>query len=189
MPPPCARRPDRPRAPSAMAAPTGDHQRVSQTSGRAWSQTSRAASSKIAGEADHHQRPEERPVLAPVLRPVEIRIARRAVRPRVVELRRLQPAAPIHHVEEPAEHRDAGDVEYQREDEIELPVPEADAEQGLEDVVLQGDRGGAEEQQARNRRRSTGAPRPPPHRAARRCADRAPSPSCRPGATRCSPRA
>ncbi len=103
---------------------------------------------EIAGEADDEQRPEKGPVLAPVLGAEEIRIAGRAVGSRIVELGQLHPAAPIHHIEQPAEQRDAGNVEHQGEDQIELALPEADSEQGLEDVVLQGDGGGAEEQQA-----------------------------------------
>ena len=77
----------------------GDHQRVSHTSGRVLQPHQPRRLEQIAGEADDHQRPEEGPVLAPVLRAVEIRIARRAVGPRIVELGQLHPAAPIHHVE------------------------------------------------------------------------------------------
>ncbi len=102
---------------------------------------------QVAREADDQQDPQKCPVFAPVLRPVEIRIAGRAVRPRVVELRRLEPAASIHHVGEAADERDPGEIENQREDQIELAVPEANSEQRLEDVVFQSDRRGAEKQQ------------------------------------------
>jgi len=51
-------------------------------------------------------------------------------RPRVVELWQSHPAAPNHHVNEPADESDAGHIEHQRENEIELAVPEADPNRG-----------------------------------------------------------
>jgi hypothetical protein len=125
---------------SAIAAPTGDHQRVSQTSGR-------SCFEDVARAADDHQDPQEGPVLTPVLRPVEVRIARVAVRPCVVQLRQFHPAAPDHHEHESRDQHHTGDIQHQREPQIKRAVPEADPEQRLQDVVLQRDRRGAEEQQ------------------------------------------
>ena len=102
---------------------------------------------EVAGCDNDQQCPQERPVFAAIAAAVVIRISRLPVRPRIVELWRPQPAAPIHHVGESACQQHPGNIENQREPQIEVPMPEMDTKQWSEDVVVQRDRCRAQEQQ------------------------------------------
>ena len=100
-----------------------------------------------AGGGDRDQRPEKGPVLAPVERAVVVRVAGRTVGAGIVKPRQRQPLAPIHHVKKPGDHRRARHVHDDREDQVEPAMPEFQPGQRPEDVMVQRDDAGADEQQ------------------------------------------
>ena len=100
-----------------------------------------------AGQPDQEQRPEEQrvvPLPGAGVRP-GLRFA--AIVPPVGELRRPDPPAPPHHVDDADHKPEAGEIGDQAEGEIEVAVPEGEAEEGLRDVVLDRDDAGGGQQQ------------------------------------------
>jgi len=93
---------------------------------------------QVTRAADDHQDPEESPISRRYCGRSKSGIARRPVGPRVVELGQAHPTAPIHHVREAADEGDSGHVEYQREHQVELTVPEADSEQAARECRIPG---------------------------------------------------
>ena len=81
-----------------------------------------------ARDRDQQQCPQGHPVFDPIGTAVEISIAWDAIRARIVQLWRFEPASAVHHVEEAGGQHDARDVQNEREPEIEVPIPEAHAQ-------------------------------------------------------------
>ena len=103
-----------------------------------------------AGQQQVQQPADEDPVADAVAAAVVLRIARRAVGPRVVELARTQHAATHHHRQHAGEEHDAEHVEHERVDDVEVAREEAPAEQRLGHVGVdpQHDRPGEQRQEA-----------------------------------------
>ena len=100
-----------------------------------------------AGHPDQQQRPEKQRVVPLPGAGARARLRLAAILPPVGELRGPDlPAAP-HHVDDAHDQPEAGEIGDQAEGEVEVAVPEGEAEERLRNVVLDGDDAGRREQQ------------------------------------------
>ena len=128
-----------------------------------------------AGQRDHEQDPDEGPVAAAVAAAVELRLARRAIGPRVVELARAGDRAPRHHHEQPDDQRGPEHVEHLLVGEVEGPVEVVPAEHRVGEVGVEAEdhRAREQRQEAVEDRRVRPARRSRSRRAIVRCASSA----------------
>ena len=100
-----------------------------------------------AGHPDQQQRPEKQRVVPLPGTGARARLRLAAILPAVGELRGPDlPSAP-HHVDDADDQPEAGEIGDQAEGEVEVAVPEGEAEEGLRDVVLDRDDAGGGQQQ------------------------------------------